>query len=1310
MSESSISSESRSALPPPGGRGPGARRLAALWSALVLAVVACSPSARGPGEGTISRAGASGSAASAGVPDEPPDHTGEAGAESAGGGSSAGGSSSNPDPVDTAGAGGGDAPPSPPPGTLACRDVIAEPLPARLAITSAQGGPAAPPPEETLTITKQALFREFERQGCGSSGCHGGGDAPLAVSPQAFKVRLGSFDQRPDLGSASMERVLSSDPFKVMPPGSGDGSKRGPDDPLRQLAERLLAWEEAGFPPSFEIRVEAEPVDPGEELPGEPYQLSPALGAKLTNLGSCVPSVAMLSQVPDDVSEEMRKKDALFASINSSEGLPDTLSETDLVSLDAAVLARRRVFSYAPTYTLFSDNAGKMRHVRVPAGKVVRYNDATNDFDIPDNTRFYKTFLKQVTDKDGQVGYRKMETRIIVVRQDEPLEGGGYRTRALRAAYAWDKDERVARRVKDPLRNGQPAADRLCAYVVNETLTRDPEKNPVSDELSEHCTYMTEEELANPSSGQIRHYAIPSTQRCDQCHMGANNHSYILGFNPWQVDRRPDGEGGVYEPPTEDELTQLTRLTEYGVVSGLKPGQAKLEESQGERTPRNEYELKAQAYMMGNCVFCHSGHGFPVVQNELLKEFDLYPSETGGVFQFDLERYSPRAKAGSAQSVRFPYITPTFGDVMAEGANKVLPDRYPPPVLDAAPDFDVNTFDFTFLGPWRSLIWRNVYTPFTYDEDNTIFVHMPRNVPGYDCRAQKIMAEWMLSIPSGPKVVASTVQPVREIRIEEVEYEAAVHEANRRLLDFNKSITGAHCPEDDDIVDPKVVLSKRDFATNRKLRAAPKDDGTFNNPRLIPDLPYLLPDQVPDHAHWVPTDTTDAPGKWVPRRPNWAAVIASREVAPTDPKLSRVIDDLQSVNLSAEQREFSLDPVPLGLWHEACQGSPEVADSPRVADMVASPTAPLTRWLRGTVMTGEEALSGEPRVHLQSRGAAVFQAICQNCHGKAADSQSPLAATLLELTGGRTRVANFVDGLFGPVSAPGAYARGEFLVDRGATPEEWLARYVLFMGLGGTEAELPAVILNLVASSPFYGQTINSGVIGGDPNMLLSALIQCENVLKSSRELPRPTGAGPPTPGQTVALGPLIPKGGGLFTYSSHYELWESLCSFGNEPVVQVFDARPGGGEPIAQTDRSYYRARDGAGDLLYPSDHPVGTARGVIESGIQASNTLPWCLRAEDPQQRTAVLDWASKSGIPPERTPLCPPALFARAFDKEVHLLALGSYGGKEPVAFGNHDFIERWVRRGAFNAGIAAFHYLRAFTSGEIEPTPEFDFCKE
>ncbi len=1304
------------------------RRQLQLLALALLPFVACFAEPRPVG----SSDGAGASATSAGAGGRPMSSGGSGaagrGAQGVGGSSSGSGPGGN-DPGD-AGSSGDE-------GVVStfCHEVSAEPLPARKAITSDK----APDPDASgpriLTLTKESLFQEFQKQTCASASCHGGEDDP---DGDPFKLTLDSFDQRPTLGSDALERIMSSNPDEWMPPEGGDGSGRGPDNPLRKLGERLLAWQEKGFPASFQITLDSGPDNP---LTGAPYLISPKLGQRLTNLGSCVPDMAaMLNPVAD----EIQAKDALFASIETSDELPDTLFETDLVSLDSAELSRRGVFSYAPTYPLYSDHAGKMRYVRVPVGEKIRYDAALRDFSIPDNTRFYKTFLKDVRDKNGETGYRKMETRLIVVRQDEKLPDGSYKVRALRATYAWNKDETMAHRVKDPFRSGAPAADRLCPYVVDEGVTRDPAKNPISPEINaETCEYMTEPEMNDPSSGQIRHYAIPSTERCDQCHMGSSSRSYILGFTPWQVDRRKPGEGGIYEDPKGDELTQLQRFIDYGVITGIEPGEAKLEESQliadPPRAPRNDYELKAQGYMLGNCAFCHTPGGYPVVTNPVLKDFELFPSETGGIFQFSLERYSPRAKAGKGQDHQIPYITASFGDFVFPDAPdkdaKIL--QYDPaeaPIIDAAsspppPDFIFPFFSdtspyyrppyFTFLGPWRSLIWRNVYTPFTYAEDGTIYIHMPRHVAGYDCRAPKIMADWMLSIPvvNKPEIVPDTRpdptapkdypdQPVVEVGPSNTVYEqlTAPREAEARLAAYAASVTGSFCPSDDDIVDPKVVLSPTDPETRRPIQSYPADE-PITHPRVDPANTYAsqLLDMVPEHAHWVPTDTTELPGAWVPREKEWKSIIATRE-AEVSEQLNAVIDDLQTVTLSQELSDFALEPLPMGVWDPRCQSHPDLAATPTVADLAVDHDLPLHRWLGGGVVQGDAPPIGIDHVHSQSRGEAVFRAICQNCHGKAIDSNSALAATISELTGGQTRVANFVQGLFGPAGAPGAFARDEFAIGYGATPSEWQARYLLFMGLGGTRAQIPTAVLNLVSSSGFYGH----GVVapGGDnPNMLGSAQRMCYAVLAGNeRTLPATRGSLDPLPAPEVTntQDSRFAKG------TAHYELWESLCTFQNEPVVRVFTKLGASSPYTAFAHRNVYRTRDDAGNWIYPVAALVGNQRGEVEAGIQPSNLSPWCL--QDTEENASQY-WTEKLQMPGS-PPTCPDALFSTALGNQIYSLKFaGTQGVGDPEApFGNAEFSDRWMRKGAITAGLAAFHHMRGFIQGDVQPSQPFDFCAD
>jgi mono/diheme cytochrome c family protein len=1194
-------------------------------------------------------------------------------------------------------------------GSQGCRPVEAEALPARDEVTTDE--PIGP---ETMivTVTKDELYDEFVARSCGNFACHGGADMPLNEAPIPFKVTRDSFAQRSNLGDLALMRVLATDPAKVMPPGSGNGSTRGREDPYRQLAERLKAWQDAGFPESFELAIDApeDPTDGG--LPEDPYLLSRELAASLTNIGNCLPDPS----TPRDV-DEMRRMDALFESVDSFDELPETLVETDLVSLDNEVLATRGVFSYAPTYTLFSDNASKMRYVRAPVGKTITYNRKTHDFDIPANTRFYKTFLKPVTDADGNVRYRKMETRLIVSRPDEELPDGSLRPRALRMSYAWDKDEKMARLVKDPFRNGEPFADRLCPYVVDERVTRDPIANPISEPANNACTYMTQMERAELTSGSIRHYAIPSSERCDQCHMGSSSRSYILGFSPWQADRRPAGEGGVYSDhdrePTTDEIAQLQRLIEYGVVQGIEPGEAKLEASQGERAPRNEHELNAQAYMIGNCAFCHNPSGFPTVQNPLLGPFNMFPDhDAGGVFQFPLERFSPRAKFGPAQDVRFPYITPAFGNFPGGEPKSLLWSVAGEPVIDPLEypsDYKPDEGIFTMLGPWRSLIWRNVYTPFTYSEGSTIFIHMPRNVPDYDCRAHKIMASWMLSIPSEPKSADPTAlfeQPYVEVLPDAAGFSRADRLARERVEDYLTSVTGQHCPATEDTLDPTVVSSPTvttSTGLEQKLRPAPIDDRMLSSPRLAENANAegLFADNVPSHAHWVPVDTTDPPGRWIPRRSNWKSVVVTGDV-PVGAELARTIDRINTVRLSDAQAAFSLEPQPMGLWHPQCT---ELAtQSPTVADLQAEGLRSMHRWLFDFEPMPPPA---DGRVHYQSRGEAVFRAICQNCHGREADSRSPLATTILELTGGQTRVANFVDGLFGPRSAPGAYARSEFTLDQGATPQEWQVRYMLFMTLGGTEAQIPSAVVSLVSKSPFYGQGVQAGRETGlaTANMLESAGQTCEQLLSGVRwEVYSRVGA--------VGLRLSRQPAGAVDPFlrgNAHYELWESLCGYENEPIVRVFDLDQTAlffNQDVADGRGNYYRSKDRGGRWVYPADHPVGNQNGDIELGIQPTNTLPWCVRKGSEQDAMTARQRLEANGVPANRMPFCPEALFATAYDREIHELPASAAANEDHF---NADFREQWLQRGAMNAGIAAYYYLDRWTKGEITPLPTYDACR-
>ena len=157
------------------------------------------------------------------------------------------------------------------------------------------------------------------------------------------------------------------------------------------------------------------------------------------------------------------------------------------------------MISYAPTYPLWSDNAGKMRYVRVPRGQPITFDRAEQSLDIPPNTRFYKTFLKQVRDTGGNLTYRKIETRLIVSRPDtSPMTVK--QQNALYGTYLWNDDESQAQLLHDPLRDGKPFADRIFSYVTDESkaqaiMATNPANLPAAED----------------AAGITRHYAVPGS-------------------------------------------------------------------------------------------------------------------------------------------------------------------------------------------------------------------------------------------------------------------------------------------------------------------------------------------------------------------------------------------------------------------------------------------------------------------------------------------------------------------------------------------------------------------------------------------------------------------------------------------------------------------------------------------------------------------------------------------------------------------------------------------------------------------------------
>jgi mono/diheme cytochrome c family protein len=1330
-----------------------------------------------------------------------------------------------------------------PHGSGQCVQALAEPLPARIAVISAS---AAPPPPPTVTL--QSIYDNLWQPHC--LQCHNN-TSPAGGYNVASAMDLASPSVEPGFASKGEEALwhIRSDGTmpgardEVMPPigsNSPEGVKwserilRGQSDPLVRVAGWLDAWVQAGSPnsPTTPFMLPAPPAadDAGADAGAPPsYLMTPAVGNGMTNLGNCVADKALVAS--EQTKSAAQALDDKFANMRATPdqggpgqriGLPEHLYETDITTFDSEALARMGVIAFVPQYPLWSDDAGKLRHVRVPRGQSIRFDKATQEFQIPANTRFYKTFMKPIVDTDGNVSWRKIETRLIVSRPDTTAPDGSFHQNALYGSYIWNESETDAtligtglasnysfvRQGDSPLRELDGFQDTVLVYDTDVNLAaRVRADNP-----------------GDPSALQkahaVRTYAIPSSIRCVQCHEGSPSQSFVLGFRPvqlWHRARLPKtdaggpgggktdggmtgcggkrfavGEGGVIEPSGPDELSQLQRLIDYGVITGIDSivsDVLPLEASQGDRTSRNDFELVAQGYMLGNCAHCHNPRGYASVSfPQLTNVFNLLPGPGGGIFQFPLEKVSPRITRGLNGDVHIPYITPSLLDNPSY-PGPPIDDPFrgdePPPGQSGSlwkPKWlagDIGLFDPAFVyAPWRSLIYRNVDTPFVYADDFAIYPHMPMNTPGYDCRAKQIMADWMVSIPAVRKrtdlgeymspflldpdcqnthstcrsVSDANEQPYVEVKPGTPGYQAAISAANDRLnvlhCGYRTGETAGRvasrydsCPDTTDIVDPEVEPVCHPVP-------AEHEDPVIN---------------VPTHPHWVPLDLTqskagDADGgttsPWTPRGGEWQNILvadnvngkAEGGVAPSgacggdtsvaankQKEVQLVLDLLTGkigpgVTLDKAIRDFATTKFPMGFWNDKpeCDWSkPAFSGVPTFDQARSSASPPAWAKTRADQDAKRGIADGNRHVYTQTPGAAVFGMICINCHGPNADSKGRLADNLANMTGGIARVADLRDGLFGPLgSAAGSYRTIVFqdtATKTGLGVDDWAARYLAWMALGGTTVTIPRAYLTIIGHTPVLGEARSGLSPPETANMLSAARTLCQFSLYS---WPYDLGVANPGYFDSEKNRTLSPQ---LIWDSGDAELWLRLCSINNPPPVRPYryNSQPITVMPVEKIQddpnipppppntppvllRCAFQGggcdSDGGASLAYS----VGDQNGNVSSTLTADNLLPWCVYANPNQSGTkadfdkwlnthcvAGTDCDSKGncqGASCVHPPRCP--------DNWTDLANWDDAAGSA---------VTQWEYRGAINAGLAVFLYLDGIAKGK-SPEATYDQCEK
>jgi mono/diheme cytochrome c family protein len=1079
-------------------------------------------------------------------------------------------------------------------------------------------------------------------------------------------------------------RLKSTDRTKVMPPLKKLFTERTTPDPVLEFELMLRSWRESGFKDTF-----ADPRgDSGSSSSAPTLASTPALGKSLTNMGSCVPAARIVGVQ----SATMDELDAKFAAATDFTSLPKKLSETDLFTLDSHALAEHGVISYAPAYTLWADNAKKMRYVRVPRGSSIVFSPATQSFNLPENTRFYKTFAKEVIDQDGNTGYKKMETRLIVVRRAVTQPGQDRQLKALFGTYVWNEEETEASLLEDPLNDGTPFRDLLTWYVTDESRAAaeiDKAVNAGAVDFAADAPDAEKRVLSKDiliAAGVARHYAVPGSTRCIQCHQGGPDDAFVLGFSPLQIMRRPMGEGGVIEPALADELNQLERFISYGLITGVTLEEISrkilpLEKSQGARSPRTDQELIAQGYMLGNCAHCHNPRGYATqTAPELADLLNFYPNaDQGGIFEFPLERISPRIKrkpGGEGLVVDLPYISPSIFD----NADGTQPDKGSRAALPA---------------PWRSLIYRNVATPFPYSsaDESTIYPHMPLNTPGFDVRAPRIMAEWMISIPARSKGgelilpdLDNRTQPFEQAHESDSDYDFAVAVAGMRLDTFRAGTQFSQTwLQFKDIIDPSVRYPDKPVPENSTESGG-----------------------MPRRPHWVLLDLTEPPPPWTPRNPAWLDTLVHNKFAvPANSNDSSEVLEakkhnvellvavLQNRRLSPEFTAFARSKMPMYGWVEK-----PGCDLSAARKKTSYPPAERRDWMAGTALPSDQS-----PVYEQTPGEAVFGQICVNCHGKRADSRGRQADSLVLMTGGGARVANFRVGLFGPEGLPGSTdGRPGDNIDRvfaaanTDTPHDWAARYMAWMALGGTTKILPSAILAVVANNEVFGRGVNRGA-GAEANMLSIAKSVCSSYLPEGLTFPDASDfytsldlAGTKTFKPPIKVSAL----------SGDAELWQRLCTFDNpipvRAMVVTFDNK-------GQLQRPTFAEDFGVPFLFsrdkFPPNAPVMDHLGNRQTKLTAENQTPWCVVPLPPSDANAA---TLNSYIVEKILTYCPQQVLVK-LDPDL------STGEPQVNEFRlTPDEIRQWTLRGAVNAGFAVFTYVDDLANNRVSPSVPYNHCED
>jgi len=257
-------------------------------------------------------------------------------------------------------------------------------------------------------------------------------------------------------------------------------------------------------------------------------------------------------------------------------GPPELLSEWGLFKSIPEQIPEDGVLPYEVTSPLFTDYAAKFRFVQLPEGEQIHYSD-TERWTNPPGTIYIKTFAYPIDERDPELGYQLIETRLLVFGDDK----------VDMWTYVYPEDDNSdAERI-----NTGPKLDISWVNLFGETVSLK--------------------------------YEVPAVPQCRDCHSIAGR---SLGPSTGMFNRDND-----YGPPI-GIMNQVDYMNSLGMFDAKLPSKEEWITYVSDPAVNATAGLhdRARSYFDSNCAHCHAPPPYGEISDKgLYLDYQSMDPDTG---------------------------------------------------------------------------------------------------------------------------------------------------------------------------------------------------------------------------------------------------------------------------------------------------------------------------------------------------------------------------------------------------------------------------------------------------------------------------------------------------------------------------------------------------------------------------------------------------------------------------------------------------------------------------------------------------------